>query len=812
MLERLRRVPFLLVRRVLGALTAPVPRGVEQLDKTLPVCYVLGTRSLTDLVMLDIVTRQQRLPGPMEPLMESGLFGERRYFFLNRGAGAFGRQSVRTYSERLARLGESIRAARGADVCLVPVSIFWSRAPNKEKSLIRVLLSENWTVTSRMRRLAVLLFNRRDITVLFGTPIPLHEPAEPGVAENRLVRRIARLLRVQFRNHRTALLGPDLSHRRTLAARIVSSRAVREAIVAESERTERSIESVRRLAERHANAMASDMSYVTIRFLDRVLTWFWNRIYEGVEVERIDHVKDAAQTCTLVYVPSHRSHIDYLLLSYLLYHHGLAIPHIAAGDNLNMPVIGAVLRRGGAFFMRRSFLGDRLYTAVFTEYLYQMFRRGSPVEYFIEGGRSRTGRLLPPRTGLLAMTIDIHRRGIDRPIAFVPVYIGYERLIEGSSYLDELRGAEKKRESPLDVIRNLRVIRESFGRVYVGFGEPLRLAAYLAHTPAEPESATLARTLLQRINASAVVNPINLVALVLLSTAKQALDEALLVEQIDCYRRLLEAERPHGGCAVAQTSGAACIAHAEALGMLVVESHTFGRVVGLDPTNAVLMTWYRNNTQHVLALPSLIACLVANRRRRVDRATLGRMIAIVFPFLESELFIARDGRLDDALDRWLGHLGTAGLVVQSPSGELSAPQVDSAEHFRLGLLAGIVAQMLERFYIVIGLLHQVGPHRIARDALEALCQQVARRMARIYGINSPEFFDARLFHNFVDTLIEAGAASEDDDGRLVYDSIVDEVVRAAERVIPAEYRQAVLRSPVQLVATEGDQPPHEAGR
>ena len=106
------------------------------------------------------------------------------------------------------------------------------------------------------------------------------------------------------------------------------------------------------------------------------------------------------------------------------------IPHVAAGDNLDMPVVGPLLRRGGAFFMRRSFGDDRLYSAVFSEYLYQLFRRGSPSEYFIEGGRSRTGRLLPPRTGLLNMTIATHVRGVPRPIVFVPVNIGYEKLIE----------------------------------------------------------------------------------------------------------------------------------------------------------------------------------------------------------------------------------------------------------------------------------------------------------------------------------------------------------------------------------------------
>ena len=136
--------------------------------------------------------------------------------------------------------------------------------------------------------------------------------------------------------------------------------------------------------------------------------------------------------------------------------------------------------------MRRSFGDDRLYSAVFSEYLYQLFRRGSPSEYFIEGGRSRTGRLLPPRTGLLNMTITTHVRGVPRPIVFVPVNIGYEKLIEASSYLDELRGGAKERESILDVLRSLRLIRQVFGRVHVSFGNCTCRSPTSSPTPTPP--------------------------------------------------------------------------------------------------------------------------------------------------------------------------------------------------------------------------------------------------------------------------------------------------------------------------------------
>ena len=146
------------------------------------------------------------------------------------------------------------------------------------------------------------------------------------------------------------------------------------------------------------------MSYPTIRALTFLLNWFWNRIYEGIELAGIDKVNAVSRTHSLIYVPCHRSHVDYLLLSFLLFHKGLMIPHIAAGDNLNIPILGRILRQGGAFFMRRSFSGDELYSQVFKEYLYQTCNRGHSIEFFPEGGRSRTGRLLSPKLGSVSYT------------------------------------------------------------------------------------------------------------------------------------------------------------------------------------------------------------------------------------------------------------------------------------------------------------------------------------------------------------------------------------------------------------------------
>jgi glycerol-3-phosphate O-acyltransferase len=253
----------------------------------------------------------------------------------------------------------------------------------------------------------------------------------------------------------------------------------------------------------------------------------WNRLYDGVELHHLDNLQSVIDANEVVYVPCHRSHMDYLLLSYVIYQSGYAIPHIAAGVNLNLPVIGRIMRQGGAFFIRRSFAGNPLYTTVFTKYLGLMMARGHAIEYFIEGGRSRTGRLLQPKTGALTMTVRSFLRDPKRPVVFVPVYFGYERVVEGNTYINELSGKPKEKESVWGMLKTLPALRRRFGKVHVSLGEQIRLDELLGQYSPDGVGTggrkpgwmnalvdDLAR-IMRNINSAAYVTPINLLAMVL---------------------------------------------------------------------------------------------------------------------------------------------------------------------------------------------------------------------------------------------------------------------------------------------------------
>lgn len=762
------------------------------------VCYVLPSRSIADLLVTDMACERAELPTPTGsiPLLEES----RSVFFLGRPEGTLGRKTQRRQSERMTRLFDHQAGHHDRSIVIVPVSLFWGHQPDREKSIFKLLLSENWSVTSRVRKFFAILFHPSHILVQFGRPIRLDQLMASEAERPRQIRKLMRLLRVHFTSERQAIIGPDLSHRRTLINTILSARDVRNAIEREIRTTEARPVDIERKAHRYAHEIVSDVSYRVIRFFDVLLSWVWNKLYDGIEVNGIEQLKRLAQSHEIVYTPCHRSHIDYLLLSYVLYHNGLTPPHIAAGRNLNLPVIGALLRRAGAFYMRRSFQGDALYKEVFDEYLHQMFTKGYSVEYFIEGGRSRTGRTLPPRTGMLSMTLRSFQKDATKPIAFMPVYFGYERVIESSTYSAELSGKAKRTESVFDVFGVFSSFKHEFGKVTVNFGDAVLLRDFLdQNLPDWQESphanggqfsetcVNLARVLVRNINAAVAVKPSNLVALAILSTSRQSIEEGHLFDQVELLRAIAAIDANSHGSITSEPVEEIVADAIRILGLDRIE-RPFGTIISASPEHAVAMTYNVNNVLHVFALPSLIARYL----RIVGQAEISEIAAFVqrlYPCLRSEMFLApQPTDLPATIEHAARRLAELGLVTFEDN-SVRSPRPETRAYSCLYDIANITNPTLERFYIVTALLEQ-NAAQTARE-LETAAAGIAAQLSALYGINSPDFFEKSLFSSFLLALKEQRLV----DGELLdapaFEAFADVVARTVNPDVRHNIDQAV---------------------
>ncbi len=788
------------------------------LDPERPVFYVLDNYAFSSLLIVDQVCRDLDWPRPTRPLEAGGLQLPRAWGASRRSRGIFGRHATRRHSEMMRRLIKQ-SAARGAvGAQIVPVTVLLGRAPDNEDSLFKILFSENWDLGGRLRRLFSTLINGRATMVQFGKPLSVDKVlAETEHAEQALAR-ASRVLRVHFKRVRTAAIGPDRSHRRTLVEKVIQADSVRQAIEAKARRDDIDVARAEQAARGYAREIAADYSYTVVRLADLLLSWFWNRIYRGVRVNHFSRFREAVGGHEVVYVPCHRSHIDYMLLSWLLYHRGFVPPHIAAGLNLNMPFVGPILRRGGAFFLRRSFRSQPLYAAVFNQYVSMILSRGVALEYFIEGTRSRTGRLLPPRAGMLSITVRAFLRYRNRPVLFQPVYIGYERLAEGSSYIHELSGHQKKPESLADFKNVINILRKNYGEVTVSFGEPVRLNQLLdqyhpdwAAERIEADSKPpwlpgliddLSERILVNINSAAHVNPINLLATALLASRKHALDEDDLARMIGVLADLVRHTAHGDRIEVTELTPGQIIEYGLELGVIERHEHRLGSIIRCDATNAVLLTYFRNNTAHLLAMSAWIAGCFLNVRS-VRRARLTRLSRIVYPFLKRELFLPWSAdELEPVVERSVNALIELDLL--RASGEsLQRASGGSDQAYYLRLLGNSLIQTFERYFITVSVLAKNGSGRLTRQQLEQLCILCAQRISLLHEFEAPEFSDRTLFRQFIDSLTSGGFLDRDDQGRLVFSSRLEQFARDAKLILAKEIRHTIIQAAPEVLELEG---------
>jgi len=509
-------------------------------------------------------TRGQAAEDLSDVIREGGsaaLFLKRPPAMLGVATGKVGPRRSVSEGDDLIRALFELQRSRPEPILLVPQVFVWTKLPDRRQgNVVDALLgSREWP--GKIRTTVQFLKNYNNVILRAGEPVDLDEflasTTEASGAEDdgALTRRLTYALLRKLERERRAVVGPVRKGNERMRSEVIKSvklQSIIRDLAGEGEQA-------RNVLTTRANTMLRELEAQPepgmIRMLDLVLDTLVNRIYDGVEVdgEGLDRVREAAKKGTLVLLPSHKSHVDYLMLSFVFYRHNLQLPLVAAGDNLAFFPLGPIFRRAGAWFIRRSFAGDRLYAAVVDAYMRRLIREGYSIEFFLEGTRSRTGKLLPPKLGLLNMVVEAALSVPNKSVYFVPVSIGYDRLVEGSAYVRELTGGEKQKEDARGLLKTTRVLRGRYGRLNIQFGEILSLRDIRQNgDPSAPNDqgvlppakrralvTRLAHRVMAEINRATAVTPGAVVATALLNHRQRGLSHGELVATCERLTKVL---------------------------------------------------------------------------------------------------------------------------------------------------------------------------------------------------------------------------------------------------------------------------------
>ncbi len=511
-------------------------------------------------------------------------------------------------------------------IALVPLTLLWRKRPKQLQQTLRDVIFGDPEEPGATRAFIGFLLHRGEAIIKMSEPTLLSDvlAMQPDAETVKVARRVRGFLHQHLARELRVITGPPLKTPERVAEETLRDLSLRR-VLAEIGR-ERGVAdgSVEREAAADLREIAARPSPTALSVMKRILDVVFNRIYEGVDVgqEGIKQLAEAATRAPLVLCPCHKSHIDYLILSKIFDDHGMNPPHVAAGDNLDFWPVGRFLRMGGAFFIRRSFRGDKVYQATLAAYVKRLLKDGFTQEFFIEGGRSRSGKLLAPKFGMLAFEVDAWLTGVRPDVNFCPISISYEQIAEGASYQRELSGGEKQKEDAKALLSATKVLQKRLGRITLRFDQPLSLLALARERGLDPKTMTaddkrgLVKALGWRvaagINRAAPLAPMGLCCAVLLSHDRRGLSEEDLLARTEFLHQAaldLGARAPALTAGTLRASGLierALVALA-AQGSIKRQEAGGQRFVTVVEEKRMALDYQKNSILHFVVSPAVLA-------------------------------------------------------------------------------------------------------------------------------------------------------------------------------------------------------------
>jgi glycerol-3-phosphate O-acyltransferase len=799
-----------LLRRLFSPINIPelYKESISTLAKQGHIVFAHSAKSTVDALLLNFRLKKDEIPYPSIifghsfPLFQPA--GKIASLLLKRNNSLFDNGFYKTFMEdpgqasllfldeesgkgRPNPILELIKIQREIDtpIYLVPQRIVYSRAPLKLKDASK----EEGLMMRGYQKVLTLVRGREHGFVEHGEPINLKDELKHAQGSSKFIEEIASETRNELL-HRLAALGSNISgapirDRSFLIKKTLRDPMLQSFMRSSSHETRKSMEETERMVGKYLDQIASDLSPAVITLLDRSLAWVFNNIYDGVDVDPrgLQAVKDTARKGSLIYVPCHKSHIDYLILSYFLYQNWMSVPVIAAGINLAFFPIGSLLRKGGAFFMKRTFKDNPLYAQTFAAYVRTLLGERIPLEFFIEGTRSRSGKLMLPKKGLLSMIIQGWESGVSRDVIFVPVYVGYDTVVEESAHIREMKGEAKKKENFFQLLKAGSILKNRYGKVYIRFAPPISLNEYIGHKSSYSKMDSVrkdhfydevAREIISSIYQQTVATPFSLISCVLMGSAS-AMEEESLNKGFLIFLSYLR----HLGYNLSATLSNDDEAFKEAMALLKNkglvsidegQNEADPNLVVVENEDRIHLEYYKNTILNFFVPASLIASVLLKNPHGIDEKTFQEQVINLASLLENEFILDME-----SMEKAMQFMTTTGIVTLS-KGMYTAGEGASDT---LKLFAGLIENYLESYLCVA---RHIGKVKGASD--KDILKSINRYASRMFKKGEIKRFEALclpVYKGALDSFRKKGLIS--DQNRINDDRSMKELVHEIEEYL-----------------------------
>jgi glycerol-3-phosphate O-acyltransferase len=726
---------------------------------------------------LDYFTRRRSWPNPFQDGYFHKMLQEKRgsLMFLVDQVG-FRQRFLKPREDPIRHLLE-IQASLDFPIFLVPQMVIYEKDPGREYKGIFQLFFGDSENPGKLRKLGLSFFKSRRAVVEVAEPLNLQEVLATAPKEGPLTP-LAQNLRQEMIHRidlqRRVITGPVIKSREEFLELTLTDPGLTRFMEHLAETEKKKLYKIKKTAQDYFWEISSDFNIFYLNIFDRLLTWLWQGLFEGIvwDEEGFEKVREAGQRGNLIFIPCHKSHIDSMILTHLIFQHHLHPPRIAAGKNLSFWPLGHFSRKLGAFFIRRRFLGGKLYLEVLYAYIKTLIKSGYSLEFFFEGTRSRTGKLVLPKMGLLNMLLKVFYDRASPDLIFVPTFIGYDQVLEEKSYLSELEGSKKEAESVGQLVRARKFLKKRYGRVYLQFSDPISLKEYLAQFPPGSDQAAAIRDhsqdlgyrIIQAINRISIVTTYSLVCAALLTYPRKGVYRRELLQIIQVLHDYLQDQKVHRADsldsipqAVEDTlklcEGRKLITPIEKEEGLTDELGLGG--YSIDETKRPLLEYYKNNIIHFFLPVSLVSmAILAGHGFEFGREEILEDFNFLTDFFKNE-FIFSNLSAETQVEQTLDYFSSRGVAV-SLDREKGRYTLSASGLKELSYFANLLYNYLESYWIVFRSIKYLQKKPRSEKEFLKRIQSIGQKLHKLGEVERAEALSESTFQNALKLFGEKG--------------------------------------------------------